>query len=73
MPPDERDAAYLWDMQEAILTIQRFCRDKSHQDYLTDDLFRSPPSNVSWKSSARPPTASARIFASNIRKSPGAA
>ena len=41
MPPDERDAAYLWDMQEAILTIQRFCRDKSHQDYLTDDLFRS--------------------------------
>jgi uncharacterized protein with HEPN domain len=41
MPPDARDAAYLWDMCEAARNVQRFVGAKSREEYLADDLTKS--------------------------------
>ncbi len=36
MPPEDRDAAYLWDMLDAARTIQKFTVGVSLEDYLLD-------------------------------------
>src|SRR5688572_24098913 len=36
MPPENRDAAYLWDMLDAARTIQNFTSGVSLDDYLVD-------------------------------------
>ena len=36
MPPENRDAAYVWDMLDAARTIQEFTTGVSLEDYLLD-------------------------------------
>lgn len=36
MPPEDRDAAYLWDMLDAARTIQSFTTGVSLEEYLVD-------------------------------------
>lgn len=36
MPPDDRDAAYLWDMLDAAHAIQQFATGVSLDEYLVD-------------------------------------
>jgi uncharacterized protein with HEPN domain len=36
MPPDDRDAAYLWDMLDAARAIQQFATGVSLDEYLVD-------------------------------------
>ena len=40
MPPEERDAAYLWDMLDAALAIKGFLRGKTYEDYVSDRMLR---------------------------------
>jgi uncharacterized protein with HEPN domain len=41
MQPEERDAAYLWDMLRASEEVVSFVKDKSWKDYQASDLLRS--------------------------------
>ena len=38
MPPDERDAAYLWDMIEAASAVERFVASLGPGQYLRDEI-----------------------------------
>ena len=40
MQPDERDAAYLWDMLEAAKTVLDFTRDLTFYDYQRDKMLK---------------------------------
>ncbi|MDA8078621.1 MAG: DUF86 domain-containing protein [Nitrospiraceae bacterium] len=40
MRPDERDAAYLWDMMEAAKTVLDFTRDQTFDRYQQDKKLR---------------------------------
>lgn len=40
MRPEDRDAAYLWDMLDAARAIQTFVRDRTFADYERDRMFR---------------------------------
>lgn len=41
MPPDERDAAYLWDMLQAARCVVEFVRGRTAQQYLADEMLQS--------------------------------
>jgi uncharacterized protein with HEPN domain len=40
MRPDERDAAYLWDMLDAAQAVREFVAGRSLADYLADRMLR---------------------------------
>ena len=40
MWPDERDKAWLWDMLDAALAIQRFVEGQTYRDYLANRMLR---------------------------------
>ncbi len=40
MPPDDRDASYLWDMLDAAKAIGDFVASKSFHHYLNDRMLR---------------------------------
>jgi uncharacterized protein with HEPN domain len=40
MQPDERDAAYLWDMLDAARAIREFVSPRTFHDYTKDRMFR---------------------------------
>jgi uncharacterized protein with HEPN domain len=41
MQPEERDAAYLWDMLDAAQAVQEFAAGKSLREFLDDRMLRS--------------------------------
>ncbi len=41
MRPEERDAAYLWDMLDATRSILEFTREASSEDFLGDDMLQA--------------------------------
>ena len=41
MQPNERDAAYLWDMLEAAQSVFRFVSGKTFEDYAADVMLQS--------------------------------
>ena len=43
MRPEDRDAAYLWDMREAALSIVRFVQSSTIETFAADDLLPAEP------------------------------
>ncbi|MGH7200807.1 MAG: HepT-like ribonuclease domain-containing protein [Planctomycetaceae bacterium] len=41
MPPDETDAAYLWDMLQAAREVQVFVAGRTQEDYVLDRLLQA--------------------------------
>ena len=41
MPPNSREAGYLWDMLQAALRLQQFTAGVSYEDYLNSILLQS--------------------------------
>jgi len=40
MPPEERDAAYLWDMLDAARAVREFVSSRTYDDYQKDRMLR---------------------------------
>lgn len=41
MRPEDRDAAYLWDVLEAAHSIGKFISDKKLEEYLKDEMLQA--------------------------------
>ena len=40
MRPEERDAALLWDMLDAAISVRSFCEGRTYRDFTSDKMLR---------------------------------
>jgi len=40
MPPDSRDASFLWDMLDAAKAVERFVSGRCFEEYVQDRMLR---------------------------------